>query len=80
MRVLMSPRRCSVPLCLGIVRSVFRDQLSRSSRVRAWRNSASAALYSGVRLAGISPTTVGPPKPVGAAMLGPGQPAAPTTS
>src|SRR6516165_10790355 len=48
----MSARRCSVPLCFGTVRSISRNQRSRSSVSRAFRNSASAALYSGVRLAG----------------------------
>src|SRR5437762_4097969 len=54
MRALMSACRCSVPLCLGIVRSISRNHSRRSRGSRALRKAASAALYSGLRLAGIA--------------------------
>ena len=49
----MSARMCSVPLCLGMVRSISSRASSFSSSVEAQRNHSSAFLYSGVRLAGI---------------------------
>src|SRR5262245_14336640 len=53
-RVRMSAWRCSVPLCLGSVRSISWSPASRSSGVRAERKSASALLYSGETFVGIS--------------------------
>ncbi len=44
----------SVPLCLGMTRSISSRQAIFSSRVTALRNLASASLYAGVRLAGIA--------------------------
>ncbi len=56
MRVLMSACRWSVPLCLGMVRSISRSRSRRSRGSRALRKAASAALYSGERLAGMADT------------------------
>src|SRR4030095_13650627 len=53
MRRLISPWRWSVPLCFGMTRSISRRRSRRSRGSRALRNAASAALYSGVRLAGM---------------------------
>src|SRR5262245_33197574 len=53
MRRLISPWRWSVPLCFGMTRSISRRRSKRSRGSRALRNAASAALYSGVRLAGM---------------------------
>src|SRR3972149_3893076 len=54
MRCLMSAWRWSVPLCLGMVRSISRRESRRSRGSRALRNAASAALYSGERFAGMA--------------------------
>jgi hypothetical protein len=43
----------SVSLCLGITRRISRSDSRRSRGSRALRKAASAALYSGVRLAGM---------------------------
>lgn len=52
-RLLISLCRCSVPLCLGIVRSISLRQTRRSPSSFASRKACSAFLYSGLRLAGI---------------------------
>ena len=53
-RDLMSAWMCSVPLCLGMVRSISFRQSRRSPGSRAARKACSALLYSGERLAGIA--------------------------
>ncbi len=53
MRRFRSACRWSVPLCLGITRSISRRHSSRSWGSRALRSASAAALYSGVRLAGM---------------------------
>src|SRR6266478_5468039 len=58
MRALISPWMCSVPLCLGMARSISGSHSRRSRGSRDFRKAASAVLYSGERLAGTTATAV----------------------